>query len=82
MSRLGIPANQNVKAKVEFANESQYQMIAFHKKGNKKFVIIGPGGSVKQLENKQKITTKKRKRPRTTDILFSAYNANGYPLFL
>lgn len=48
-STYGLYVSENVKVLVLSANKSNYVMVAFHEKGNKRYVIKGPDGKITEV---------------------------------
>ena len=46
----GLYLSEDVTVYVESANKDHYLMVAFHEKGNKKYVIAGPDGGIRETE--------------------------------
>jgi tetratricopeptide (TPR) repeat protein len=49
-SYYGLYLSEDVTVYVESANKDHYLMVAFHEKGNKKYVIAGPDGGIRETE--------------------------------
>jgi tetratricopeptide (TPR) repeat protein len=46
----GLYLSEGVTVYVQSANKDHYLMVAFHEKGNKKYVIDGPDGGIRETE--------------------------------
>ena len=46
----GLYLSEGVTVYVQSANKDHYLMVAFHEKGNRKYVITGPGGEISEAE--------------------------------
>ena len=44
----GLYPSENVAVKVLSASEKHYMMEGFHKRGDKKYTITGPGGKIQE----------------------------------
>jgi len=49
-NRYGLFLSEGVTVYVQSANKDHYLMEAFHEKGNRKYVITGPGGEIREVE--------------------------------
>ncbi|MFC1824885.1 NINE protein [Thermodesulfobacteriota bacterium] len=48
----GLYLSEGVKVNIQYANDNQYVIVAFHEKGDRKYILKGPGGEI-QMESKQ-----------------------------
>ncbi len=49
-SFYGLYISEGVTVEIISANEDHYHIIAFHEAGNKKYEIIGPGGTIEEYQ--------------------------------